>query len=89
VVHEPVAGNYYPVNSMIALNDSTAELVVVTDVSVGGASLRSGELELMVHRRLQADDSRGVGEPLNGASVHMCRTCNAKCSLPCTQNKYA
>lgn len=40
-------------------------LSVVTDRSQGGASLRDGELELMVHRRLQADDARGVGEPLN------------------------
>jgi len=65
VVHEPIAGNYYPVNSMISLNDSKTELVVVTDVSVGGASLANGELELMVHRRMQTDDARGVQEPLN------------------------
>ena len=64
-MHEPVAGNYYPVNSMISLDDGKTELVVVTDVSVGGASLANGELELMVHRRVQADDSRGVQEPLN------------------------
>ena len=29
------------------------------------ASLADGEVELMVHRRLLYDDSRGVGEPLN------------------------
>jgi alpha-mannosidase len=66
-VNEPVAGNYYPVNMMIALQDKkqNAELAVVTDVTQGGASLADGELELMVHRRLQQDDSRGVQEPLN------------------------
>lgn len=66
-VNEPVAGNYYPVNTMIAVQDKAkgAEFVVVTDVTQGGASLASGEVELMVHRRLQADDSRGVQEPLN------------------------
>ena len=26
----------------------------------GGASLKDGEFELMVHRRIQVDDSRGV-----------------------------
>jgi hypothetical protein len=67
VVHEPVAGNYYPVNNMIALEDSSADLAltVLTDVSQGGSSLADGELELMVHRRVQDDDSRGVQEPLN------------------------
>lgn len=67
VVNEPVAGNYYPVNTMIAVQDEKmdAELVVLTDVSQGGASLAPGEVELMVHRRIQEDDSRGVQEPLN------------------------
>lgn len=66
-VNEPVAGNYYPVNMMLALQDKKqgAELAIMTDVSQGGASLAPGELELMVHRRIQQDDSRGVQEPLN------------------------
>lgn len=38
---------------------------VLTDVSMGGSSMRDGGLELMVHRRVQKDDSRGVQEPLN------------------------
>jgi len=38
----------------------------VTDSSHGGTSLHSGELELMVHRRLLFDaDQKGVMEPLN------------------------
>merc|ERR1712151_772562 len=67
VVNEPVAGNYYPVNTLISVQDKSkgTELAVITDVSQGGASLAPGELELMVHRRLQVDDSRGVQEPLN------------------------
>ena len=36
-VGEPVAGNYYPVNSLISLDDGTTEMAVVTDVSMGGA----------------------------------------------------
>merc|ERR1740121_1377041 len=67
VVNEPVAGNYYPVNTLIAVQDDEkdAEMVVLTDVSQGGSSLAPGEIELMVHRRIQEDDSRGVQEPLN------------------------
>ena len=64
-VTEPIAGNYYPINSMISLDDGCAELAIITDVAMGGASLRDGQLELMVHRRVQDDDSRGVQEPLN------------------------
>ena len=33
--------------------------------AAGGASLRSGELEVMLHRRTAVDDWRGVAEPLN------------------------
>lgn len=66
-VSEPIAGNYYPVNAMIALQDKRrgAQLVVLPDVSQGGSSIHDGELELMVHRRIAHDDYRGVQEPLN------------------------
>jgi len=65
VVNEPVAENYYPVNSMISLDDTKVSMAVVTDVSMGGSSMNDGQLELMVHRRVQHDDHRGVQEPLN------------------------
>jgi hypothetical protein len=64
-VYEPVAGNYYPVNSAIYIEDADACLAVLTDRTQGGASLSNGAVELMVQRRLVADDSRGVGEPLD------------------------
>ncbi|KAK7113101.1 lysosomal alpha-mannosidase-like [Littorina saxatilis] len=64
---EPVAGNFYPVNSRIYIQDEAkkVQFTVLTDRSEGGSSLRDGEVELMVHRRLLNDDSLGVGEPLN------------------------
>ncbi|XP_044132900.1 lysosomal alpha-mannosidase [Bufo gargarizans] len=61
---EPVAGNYYPVNSRIYIKDKTMQLTVLTDRSQGGSSLTDGSLELMVQRRLLYDDARGVEEPL-------------------------
>ncbi|KAI5054059.1 hypothetical protein GOP47_0031048, partial [Adiantum capillus-veneris] len=64
-VNEPVAGNYYPVNLGMYLTDSKNEFSLLVDRAVGGASLKNGELELMLHRRLVYDDNRGVGEPLN------------------------
>ncbi|XP_064262483.1 LOW QUALITY PROTEIN: lysosomal alpha-mannosidase-like [Passer domesticus] len=62
---EPVAGNYYPVNTRIFIKDEKLQLTVLTDRSQGGSSLQDGSLELMVHRRLLRDDSRGLGEPLD------------------------
>jgi len=65
VQSEPVAGNYFPVNALFFLNDTNTQFNVFTDTSVGGGSINNGEIYLTVQRRLVADDSRGVGEPLN------------------------
>ncbi|KAJ9189777.1 hypothetical protein P3X46_001031 [Hevea brasiliensis] len=64
-VNQPVAGNYYPINLGIYMQDNSSELSVLVDCSVGGSSLVDGQIELMLHRRLLHDDSRGVGEVLN------------------------
>uniref|UniRef100_A0A4W3IN81 Lysosomal alpha-mannosidase-like n=1 Tax=Callorhinchus milii TaxID=7868 RepID=A0A4W3IN81_CALMI len=58
---EPVAGNYYPVNTRIFIRDGKFQLSVLTDRSQGGSSIEDGSLELMVHRRLIFDDGRGWG----------------------------
>ncbi|KAL4240457.1 mannose metabolic process [Mactra antiquata] len=64
---EPVAGNYYPVNSRIYIQDKekNVQFTVMTDRSEGGASIYDGQIELMLHRRLLYDDCLGVAEPLN------------------------
>lgn len=62
---EPVAQNYYPVNSKIIIQDATNQMGVLTDRSQAGSSLDNGCIELMVHRRLLDDDAFGVGEALN------------------------
>ncbi|KAL5581468.1 hypothetical protein UlMin_013910 [Ulmus minor] len=64
-VNQPVSGNYYPINLGIYVQDSSSELSVLVDRSVGGSSLVDGQIELMLHRRLIHDDIRGVGEVLN------------------------
>ncbi|KAL6078170.1 Mannosidase alpha class 2B member 1 [Balamuthia mandrillaris] len=66
-VNEPVAGNYYPINTAAYINDTNSDMrfTIVTDRSQGASSLTNGEFEVMLHRRLLHDDSRGVGEPLN------------------------
>ncbi|GLT27153.1 hypothetical protein SLA2020_021770 [Shorea laevis] len=64
-VNQPVAGNYYPINLGIYMQDESTELSVLVDRSLGGSSLVDGQIELMLHRRLLHDDVRGVGEVLN------------------------
>ncbi|XP_042239009.1 lysosomal alpha-mannosidase-like isoform X2 [Homarus americanus] len=63
---EPIAGNYYPVNSRLILSAGPdVSAAILTDRSQGGTSLDHGHMELMVHRRLLHDDAFGVGEALN------------------------
>ncbi|XP_062010431.1 probable alpha-mannosidase At5g13980 isoform X2 [Rosa rugosa] len=64
-VNQPVAGNYYPINLGIYMQDNRTEFSVLVDRSLGGSSTVDGQIELMLHRRLLLDDSRGVAEALN------------------------
>lgn len=45
---EPIAGNYYPVTTKIAIEDGKQRMAVLTDRAQGGSSLHDGTVELMV-----------------------------------------
>lgn len=45
---ERIAGNYYPVTTKIAIEDSNMRLAVLTDRAQGGTSLNDGSVDLMV-----------------------------------------
>ncbi|XP_034669857.1 lysosomal alpha-mannosidase-like [Drosophila subobscura] len=62
---QPISGNYYPIVSRIALEDSNKRIALLNDRAQGGTSMQNGRLELMLHRRLIRDDGYGVGEALN------------------------
>lgn len=62
---EFVAANYFPITTGAYIKDDKYQFNVVTDRAQGAASLEDGQLEVMVHRRLLADDGKGVGEHLN------------------------
>ncbi|XLT37004.1 hypothetical protein HN873_068296, partial [Arachis hypogaea] len=47
-VNQLVAGNYYPINLGIYLKDKSKELSILVDRSVGGSSIKDGQLELIV-----------------------------------------
>ncbi|KAJ9703748.1 hypothetical protein PVL29_005156 [Vitis rotundifolia] len=64
-VNQPEAGNYYPINLGIFTTDKKSEFSVLVDRATGGSSIKDGQVELMLHRRMIFDDSRGVGEALD------------------------
>lgn len=68
---EHTASNYYPITSWIFIRDydRNLQLSILPDRPQGGSSLRDGQLELMLHRRLLQDDGLGVEEPLNEPGI--------------------
>eukprot|EP00760_Papus_ankaliazontas_P016481 PhM_4_TR16801/c0_g1_i9/m.51945/K12311/MAN2B1, LAMAN; lysosomal alpha-mannosidase len=65
-VTEPVAGNFFPSNVFTYIADDKGQnLGVLADRSRASASMSSGSVEFLVHRRLLVDDGRGVGQALN------------------------
>lgn len=64
---EKVASNYHPVTSWIFIRDyeRNLQLTVMPDRCQGGTSLKDGQIEMMVHRRLLRDDGFGMEQALN------------------------
>lgn len=58
----PLQANFYPMSSAAFLQDSTCRLSLLAAQSQAVASLRPGELEVVLDRRLQQDDNRGLGQ---------------------------
>lgn len=65
--NELVAINYYPINTKIYVEDEgrAARMAVLTDRAQGATSLKDGQIDVLVHRRLLMDDAFGVGEALD------------------------
>lgn len=59
--------NYYPINSAISMKDydSGRVFTVINDHTQGGTSPSAGLFEIMLNRRINRDDGRGMGESLN------------------------
>jgi hypothetical protein len=70
-IEEPIAANFAPITCSIETTDTTQGLTlfVTNDRAQAGGSIIDGSIELLIHRRLLADDQRGVGEPLNETGI--------------------
>jgi len=64
---ERIAANYYPSSGATFIKDMTEDVRFSTIVNQGHGvgSLKDGEFEMMLQRRLLEDDHRGVDEVLN------------------------
>merc|ERR1719464_2280648 len=56
----PIQANFYPLPSMGYIQDSESRLSLVCGQPLGGTSAASGQLEVMLDRRLMQDDNRGL-----------------------------
>uniref|UniRef100_A0A7N9AMD7 mannosyl-oligosaccharide 1,3-1,6-alpha-mannosidase n=1 Tax=Mastacembelus armatus TaxID=205130 RepID=A0A7N9AMD7_9TELE len=60
----PLQANFYPMSSQAYIQDSHHRLTLHTAQSLGVSSLESGQLEVIMDRRLMQDDNRGLGQGL-------------------------
>ncbi|XP_040113420.1 alpha-mannosidase 2x isoform X3 [Oryx dammah] len=68
----PLQANFYPMPVMAYLQDAQNRLTLHTAQALGVSSLHSGQLEVILDRRLMQDDNRGLGQGLKDNK----RTCN-------------
>lgn len=60
----PLQANFYPMPSTAYIQDSQYRLTLHTAQALGVTSLASGQLEVILDRRLMQDDNRGLGQGL-------------------------
>ncbi|XP_041966590.1 LOW QUALITY PROTEIN: alpha-mannosidase 2x [Alosa sapidissima] len=60
----PLQANFYPMPTMAYIQDSQHRLTLHTAQALGVTSLDSGQLEVILDRRLMQDDNRGLGQGL-------------------------
>lgn len=58
----PLQANFYPMSTAAFVQDAASRLSLLSAQSQAVASLRPGELEVVLDRRLKQDDNRGLGQ---------------------------
>ncbi|XP_067885903.1 alpha-mannosidase 2 isoform X2 [Heterodontus francisci] len=65
----PLQANFYPLTTTAYMQDSDVRLTLHSAQSLGVASLNSGQLEVIMDRRLMQDDNRGLGQGLKDNKI--------------------
>lgn len=64
-----IKANYFPMSTMSVLEEPGKRLVLHSGQSHGVASLKTGQLEVMLDRNLLYDDERGLGEGIQDNKI--------------------
>ena len=57
---QDIPASYYPVTSMIGVRDKEKSMTVLTDRAMGGSSIKSGRVEVMINRKTVTKDLGGI-----------------------------